>query len=84
MMPVQQIPYRSVYLAIGLTIAGLVMFISGMVLWRTEGSHALIGLWVLGMLVSIPGIYFTRIAYMAYNGRRGYSWDQIPTLPALE
>lgn len=35
------------------------MFISGMVLWQTEGSHALIGLWVLGMLVFIPGFYFT-------------------------
>lgn len=38
---------------------GLAMFISGMVLWRTEGTHALIGLWVLGLLVFIPGFYFT-------------------------
>ena len=35
------------------------MFISGMVLWRTEGTHALIGLWVLGLLVFIPGFYYT-------------------------
>ena len=39
--------------------AGLAMFISGMVLWRTEGTHALIGLWVLGLLVFIPGFYYT-------------------------
>ena len=43
----------------GCLSAGLAMFISGMVLWRTEGSHALIGLWVLGLLVFIPGFYFT-------------------------
>jgi hypothetical protein len=35
------------------------MFISGLVLWQTEGSHALIGLWVLGLLVFIPGFHFT-------------------------
>jgi hypothetical protein len=40
-------------------LAGLTMFISGMVLWRTEGTEALIGLWVLGLLVFIPGFYFT-------------------------
>ena len=41
------------------TPAGLTMFISGMVLWQTEGTEALIGLWVLGLLVFIPGFYFT-------------------------
>lgn len=35
------------------------MFISGMVLWHTEGTEALIGLWVLGFLVFIPGFHFT-------------------------
>lgn len=84
MMPVQQVPWRSVYLAIGLTVAGLAMFIAGMVLWQTEGTHALIGLWVLGLLVFIPGFYFTHIAYMVWKGRRGYSWDDIPDLPHLQ
>ena len=45
--------------------AGLTMFISGMVLWQTEGAEALIGLWVLGLLVFIPGFYFTCAAWQA-------------------
>jgi hypothetical protein len=36
------------------------MFISGLVLWQTEGNSALIALFVLGLLVFIPGFYFTR------------------------
>ncbi|PRW60621.1 ATP-dependent DNA helicase isoform A [Chlorella sorokiniana] len=40
------------------------MFISGLVLWQTEGQSALIGLWVCGLLVFIPGFHFTRIAYL--------------------
>lgn len=39
--------------------AGLTMLIAGLVLWRTEGRDALIGLWVCGSLVFIPGAYFT-------------------------
>jgi hypothetical protein len=35
------------------------MFIAGMVLWQVEGTQALIGLWVLGLLVFIPGFHFT-------------------------
>ena len=58
------------------------MFISGMVLWTTEGTSAMIGLWVCGLLVFIPGFYFTRIAYYAYKGTAGYSWADIPDWPA--
>ncbi|KAI7844016.1 hypothetical protein COHA_002553 [Chlorella ohadii] len=80
----EQIPYRSVYLAVGLLLAGLAMFISGLVLWRTEGQSALIGLWICGLLVFIPGFYYTRIAYLVWRGRRGYSWEDIPDLPTLQ
>ncbi|KAG7666996.1 hypothetical protein Ndes2526B_g04516 [Nannochloris sp. 'desiccata'] len=80
-----QIPanvYRSVLCAAGLLALGLAMFISGMVLWTTEGTSAMIGLWVCGLLVFIPGFYFTRIAYHAYKGTAGYSWTDIPDWPA--
>lgn len=80
----EQIPYRSIYLAVGLLLAGLAMFISGLVLWRTEGQSALIGLWICGLLVFIPGFYYTRIAYLVWRGRRGYSWEDIPDLPTLQ
>lgn len=35
------------------------MFVAGLVLWQTDGNHALIGLWVCGLLVFIPGFHFT-------------------------
>jgi len=60
---------------------GLALFISGMVLWRVEGTSALIGLWVCGLLVFIPGFYFTRVAYLARQGAAGYSWADIPEWP---
>lgn len=58
------------------------MFISGMVLWQLEGISAMLGLWICGLLVFIPGAYFTRIAYHAAQGTAGYSWADIPDWPA--
>lgn len=68
----------SVLSAIGLMLLGLAMLIAGLVLWQTEGLSALIGVWVCGLLVLIPGVYFSRIAYYAYKGVQGYTWADIP------
>lgn len=32
----------------------------------------------------VPAATCRRIAYMVWRGRRGYSWDDIPDLPALQ
>jgi hypothetical protein len=64
------------------TSAGLAMLVAGLVLWQVEGMSALIGLWVCGLLVLIPGVYFTRVAYLAYKGVEGYSWADIPDWPS--
>lgn len=77
----EQIPAsvrRPVYAAVGLVILGVAMLVSGLVLWRTEGTSALIGLWVCGILVLIPGVYVSRVAYYAYKGVEGYMWTDIP------
>jgi hypothetical protein len=58
------------------------MFLSGVILWSIEGTSALIGLWVCGLLVFIPGFYFTRLAWHAARGTPGYGWDGIPDWPA--
>lgn len=65
------------------------MFIAGMVLWQTEGTHALIGLWVLGLLVFIPGFYFTcgrlpgrRSTCRAHRCLARRSTSSAPSLPA--
>jgi hypothetical protein len=67
-----------VFAAVGLVILGMAMLVSGLVLWRTEGTSALIGLWVCGILVLIPGVYVSRVAYYAYKGVEGYTWTDIP------
>lgn len=61
------------------TYTGLVLFIVGLTLWQTEGTSAFIGLFVLGLLVFIPGFHFTRLAWLAYTGRG--SWKDLPDLP---
>lgn len=33
---------------------------------------------ILGMLMFIPGVYHVRIAYYAYKGYPGYSYEDIP------
>lgn len=72
---------KSVVFAVVLTCLGLGMLISGLVLWRTEGTSALIGLWVCGILVLIPGIYFLRIVWFILGRRQAngyYEWSDIP------
>ena len=39
-----------------------------------------IPLMVIGSLAFVPGAYFTRMAYMAWKGYRGYSLASIPDL----
>mmetsp|Transcript_6234 Transcript_6234/g.12254 ORF Transcript_6234/g.12254 Transcript_6234/m.12254 type:complete len:162 (+) Transcript_6234:19-504(+) len=64
--------------AMGLMLLGVSMLIAGLVLWQTEGLSALIGVWVCGILVLIPGVYVSRIAYYAYKDVEGYTWADIP------
>jgi hypothetical protein len=33
---------------------------------------------ILGAVLFIPGFYYTRIAYFAYKGYRGFSFSSIP------
>ena len=35
---------------------------------------------VLGCLLFIPGFYYTRIAYYAYKGYKGFSFSNIPSV----
>ena len=35
---------------------------------------------MLGLVIFLPGAYFSRIAYYAYKGREGYTFDAIPNV----
>ncbi|WPT10796.1 Transmembrane protein 230 [Picochlorum sp. SENEW3] len=59
-------------------LSAIGLMLLGLVLWQTEGMSALIGVWVCGILVLIPGVYVSRIAYYAYKGVEGYTWADIP------
>ena len=37
-------------------------------------------LFVLGLVIFLPGAYFSRIAYYAGKGREGYTFDAIPNV----
>ncbi|EFJ43533.1 hypothetical protein VOLCADRAFT_119067 [Volvox carteri f. nagariensis] len=68
-----------VALAIGLLCFGTILLSIGLGLYLTgkqqEGGLPLI---ILGSLAFIPGAYHTRLAWLAWRGRAGYSLDQIP------
>lgn len=71
-------PWKKVSLAIGLLVAGVIMLITGLVLYFTYPTAHGIPLIVLGCVTFIPGSYYTRIAYLSWKGYRGYSLANIP------
>ncbi|PNW88483.1 hypothetical protein CHLRE_01g031600v5 [Chlamydomonas reinhardtii] len=72
-------PWKKVALAIGLLVVGTVLLSVGLGLYlsgkQEQGGLPLI---ILGSITFIPGSYHTRIAYLAWKGRNGYSLNQIP------
>jgi hypothetical protein len=74
------VPWKAIYLAVGLLVAGVVLTFTGLGLWVTDPDAHGIALFVLGLVISLPGFYFSRIAYFAYKGREGYSFDEIPSV----
>ncbi len=37
-------------------------------------------LFTLGLVIFIPGFYYSRISYYAYKGHPGFSFDTIPAV----
>ncbi|CAN6864081.1 hypothetical protein F2Q69_00040596 [Brassica cretica] len=72
-------PVKEISLAVALLLFGIV---SGffMAYNRVGGDrgHGVFFI-VLGCLVFIPGFYYTRIAYYAYKGYKGFSFSSIPS-----
>lgn len=70
-------PYRKICMSICLTIIGICLFSGGMDLLVNNNDNG-IALIVLGILLLIPGCYHVNMAYRAYRGERGYTFDSIP------
>ncbi|KQK16934.1 transmembrane protein 230 [Brachypodium distachyon] len=76
--PVKEIAFAAALLAFGAlgAVAGLFMAAH---LVGGDRSHGIF-FTVLGVVMFIPGFYYTRIAYYAYRGYHGFSFSNIPAI----
>ncbi|WCJ41244.1 hypothetical protein M5689_022126 [Euphorbia peplus] len=74
-------PIKEIALAISLLVFGVVGIVLGVFMtYNKIGGDRAHGLFfaILGFVLFIPGFYYTRIAYYAYKGYKGFSFSNIP------
>ncbi|XP_067656815.1 transmembrane protein 230-like [Haliotis asinina] len=80
--PPPKIPYKAILLATGLFVAGSILIVVGALLLSgyisPQYSDRTWPVLILGALMFIPGAYHVRLAYYAYKGYDGYSYEDIP------
>uniref|UniRef100_A0A0B6YQQ9 Transmembrane protein 230 n=1 Tax=Arion vulgaris TaxID=1028688 RepID=A0A0B6YQQ9_9EUPU len=80
--PPPKIPYKAILLATALFSVGSILIIIGSLLLTgyipAQYSDRTWPVLLLGGLMFIPGAYHVRIAYYAYQGYDGFSYDDIP------
>lgn len=77
-----KVPLRAIGVATVLFLLGSVLIVIGALLLSghisAKYSDRTWPVLILGVLTFIPGFYHVRIAYYAWMGYRGYSFDDIP------
>ncbi|XP_029644814.1 transmembrane protein 230 isoform X1 [Octopus sinensis] len=80
--PPSKIPYKAIALATALFAVGTLLISIGALLLTghisSEYADRTWPLLILGALMFIPGSYHVMIAYYAYKGYEGYSFEDIP------
>ncbi|KAG1326893.1 transmembrane protein [Cocos nucifera] len=74
-------PIKEIGLAVSLLVFGSLGIVIGTVMAcnRVGGDRAHgVSFAILGSILFIPGFYYTRIAYYAYKGYKGFSFANIP------
>ncbi|KAJ9689398.1 hypothetical protein PVL29_014877 [Vitis rotundifolia] len=74
-------PIKEIALAIALLVFGTLGIILGILMaYNRVGGDRAHGFFfaILGAILFIPGFYYTRIAYYAYKGYKGFSFSNIP------
>ncbi|CAN6451039.1 unnamed protein product [Victoria cruziana] len=74
-------PVKEIALALSLLVFGtLGIFIGVFMAIHKVGGDRAHGVFfaLLGSLLFLPGFYYTRIAYYAYKGYKGFSFSNIP------
>ncbi|PIA40911.1 hypothetical protein AQUCO_02400168v1 [Aquilegia coerulea] len=76
-------PIKEIALSIALLIFGTLGIVLGSFMaYNRIGGDKAHGIFfaVLGGILFIPGFYYTRIAYYAYKGYKGFSFSNIPPM----
>ncbi|ONK78878.1 uncharacterized protein A4U43_C01F500 [Asparagus officinalis] len=74
-------PIKEIALAVALLVFGSLAIVVGSIMAVNQiGGDSAHGIFfaVLGSLLFLPGFYYTRIAYYAYKGYKGFSFANIP------
>ncbi|TKY47077.1 Transmembrane protein 230 [Spatholobus suberectus] len=74
-------PIKEIALAVSLLVVGtLGIIIGSLMACNHVGGDTAHGLFfaILGAILFIPGFYYSRIAYYAYKGYKGFSFSNIP------
>ncbi|KAF3616070.1 hypothetical protein CQW23_16202 [Capsicum baccatum] len=74
-------PIKEIALAVSLLVFGTLAILLGVFMAINKvGGDTAHGLFfaILGGVLFIPGFYYTRIAYYAYKGYKGFSFSNIP------
>ncbi|KAG9450372.1 hypothetical protein H6P81_010337 [Aristolochia fimbriata] len=74
-------PIKEIALAVSLLIFGTLGIVMGIFMaYDRVGGDRAHGIFfaILGSMLFIPGFYYTRIAYYAYKGYKGFSFSNIP------
>ncbi|KAL5699656.1 hypothetical protein ACHQM5_030530 [Ranunculus cassubicifolius] len=76
-------PIKEIALSISLLVFGTLGIVIGVFMaYNRIGGDRAHGLFfaILGGILFIPGFYYTRIAYYAYKGYKGFSFSNIPPM----
>ncbi|KAH9616531.1 hypothetical protein KSS87_019434 [Heliosperma pusillum] len=74
-------PIKEIALAVALLVFGVVGIVLGIYMATNHiGGDTAHGMFfaILGGILFLPGFYYTRIAYYAYKGYKGFSFSNIP------
>ncbi|XP_057508268.1 uncharacterized protein LOC130791166 [Actinidia eriantha] len=74
-------PIKEIALALSLLVFGTLGIVIGILMaFNHVGGDNAHGIFfaILGSILFIPGFYYTRIAYYAYKGYKGFSFSNIP------
>ncbi|XP_057981566.1 uncharacterized protein LOC131166935 [Malania oleifera] len=76
-------PIKEISLAVSLLVFGTLGIVLGIIMaYNRVGGDRAHGIFfaILGSILFIPGFYYTRIAYYAYKGYKGFSFSNIPAV----